>query len=109
MVPGHGPITDKSGVRAMKKYFEYISAETRKRYEAGLSEEDTVSEILLDGFDDWTDAERIVINVNALYREYSGGTLKTDQQVLYARLAKYRAEHLSRRAHVHGDGCGHEH
>jgi len=111
VVPGHGPITDKTGVRAMKKYFEYISAETRKRYDAGLSEEDTVSEILLDGFDGWTDAERIVINVNALYREYSGGTLKTDQQVLYARLAKYRAEHLARQTHVHGDGCGcgHEH
>lgn len=113
IVPGHGPITDKQGVRAMKHYLEYILAETRKRYDAGLSEADAVSEILLDDFGDWTDAERIVINVNTLYREFSGGTLKTDQQVLYERLAAYRKQHLERRKnrhdleHKHGDGCQH--
>lgn len=37
IVPGHGPITDKRGVRALKEYFEYIARETRKRYDAGMT------------------------------------------------------------------------
>ena len=37
VVPGHGPITDKSGVRALKHYLEYTYAESRKRYDAGMS------------------------------------------------------------------------
>ena len=36
VVPGHGPITDKAGIRAVKGYFEYVLAEARERYDAGL-------------------------------------------------------------------------
>jgi cyclase len=30
VVPGHGPITDKSSVRALKNYLEYVRDESRK-------------------------------------------------------------------------------
>ena len=36
VVPGHGPITDKRGVAAMREYLEYIFVEARARYDAGL-------------------------------------------------------------------------
>ena len=115
IVPGHGPICDKQAVQNLRGYFVELDAATRQRYVAGLSEEDTVAELLAAGFfDAWSDAERVVINVNALYREYSGGTLKTDPQELYERIAAYRAAHLSRHAeggcpHCDGKSDGHPH
>jgi cyclase len=70
VVPGHGPITDKTGVRHFKGYLEYINGEARRRYDAGLSYYDAATEISLDPYMDWIDSERIVINVASLYREY---------------------------------------
>jgi cyclase len=67
---GHGPISDKAGVRHFKSYLEYINGEARKRYDAGLSYYDAATEISLDPYTDWIDSERIVINVASLYREY---------------------------------------
>ena len=72
IVPGHGPITDKAGVAAVKSYFEYIEREARKRYEAGLSIFDAARDISLTDYSSWGDAERIIINVATLYREFSG-------------------------------------
>jgi len=36
VVPGHGPITDKAGVAAVKSYLEYIAREARRRFDAGM-------------------------------------------------------------------------
>ncbi|MGA2411842.1 MAG: MBL fold metallo-hydrolase [Candidatus Binataceae bacterium] len=77
IVPGHGPITDKRGVAAVKEYFEYISREARKRYDAGMAVFEAAQDISLTDYSSWGDAERIVINVAALYREFSGGTAAT--------------------------------
>nr|ART36796.1 D437 [uncultured bacterium] len=74
IVPGHGPITDKRGVRAVKSYLEYITAEARKRYDAGMNSVDAAHDIALGDYDSWGDAERIVVNVASLYREFSGDT-----------------------------------
>lgn len=95
IVPGHGPITDKAGVRALKHYFEYLTVEARRRFDAGMSEEDAVRDIALDGFRGWTDAERIVINVNTLYREFSGSRAPMDAEDIYARLARYRKARIA--------------
>ena len=70
VVPGHGPITDKNGVRHFRSYLEYIDVEARKRYDAGLSYYDAAKDISLDPYMDWIDSERIVINVASLYRDY---------------------------------------
>lgn len=70
VVPGHGPVTDKSGVRALRDYFMYLRAEARKRFDAGMSFEDAARDIGLDAYVDWVDDERIYSNVNALYREF---------------------------------------
>jgi len=69
-VTGHGPITDKTGVRHLKSYLEYVNGEARKRYDAGLIYYDAATEISLDPYMDWIDSERTVINVASLYREY---------------------------------------
>ena len=90
IVPGHGPITDKAGVRKLKEYFEYVTTETRKRYDSGMSEEAAARDIALDAFRGWLDDERMAVNVHALYREFSGGTVKTSPDELHGRMRRWR-------------------
>lgn len=73
VVPGHGPITDKSGARAVREYLTYIRDEARKRFDAGLSVHDAINDIALADYASWGDAERIAVNVDTLYREFRGG------------------------------------
>ena len=91
IVPGHGPITDKRGPAAVKAYLEYIYVEARKRYDAGLSAEEASFDIALDDFSSWGDAERIAVNVDTLYREFSGSEALTEVTELFARMAKIKA------------------
>ena len=72
IVPGHGPITDKHGVRQVAQYLTYIDGEARKRYDAGLSVPEAIRDISLGDYANWGDAERIAVNVSTLYREYQG-------------------------------------
>ena len=74
IVPGHGPVTDKRGVRAVQSYLTYIRDEARKRYDAGLNARDAAHDIALGDYDSWGDAERIAVNVATLYREFAGDT-----------------------------------
>lgn len=97
IVPGHGPITDKAGVRAVRHYFEYLTAEARKRYDAGMSEEDAARDISMAEFRDWIDAERVIVNVATLYREFSGDKRKPDVMDFHARMARLRGPRVKNR------------
>lgn len=92
IVPGHGPITDKMGVRKLKDYLEYLSREARKRYDEGMAEEEAARDIALDAFRGWLDEERMIVNVHALYREFSRGAAKTSTDELHARMRRWRQE-----------------
>lgn len=72
VVPGHGPITDVRGVRAVRDYLRYLHDEARARYEAGMDATEAAFDINLSDYDSWGDAERIAVNVHTLYREFSG-------------------------------------
>ncbi|MGH8227536.1 MAG: MBL fold metallo-hydrolase [Steroidobacteraceae bacterium] len=90
IVPGHGPISDKTAVRAQKSYFEYLRAEARRRYEAGLSWEEAAADIALREFAHWSDAERIVANVHALYREFGARMAAATAPELFAAMGRWR-------------------
>ena len=72
IVPGHGPVTDKNGVRQVQEYLRFCDREARKRFVAGLSAADAARDIALGDYSSWLDAERIAVNVDTLYREYRG-------------------------------------
>ncbi len=72
IVPGHGPITDVAGVERVKDYLAYIDREARARFDAGMSVREAAHDISLAEFSAWTDAERIAVNVDTLFREYAG-------------------------------------
>jgi glyoxylase-like metal-dependent hydrolase (beta-lactamase superfamily II) len=92
VVPGHGPITDMAGVRAMKHYLEYVRDEARQRYAAGLGYEEAARDISLRPFADWTDPERIVVNVQSLYREFAADQSPRDIMALFAAMGSYHNE-----------------
>ncbi|MET1049533.1 MAG: MBL fold metallo-hydrolase [Acidimicrobiales bacterium] len=69
IVPGHGPLTDADGVRATAGYLHFIRAEATARHEAGMSATEAAWDIDLGDFGDWSEAERVALNVDAVYRE----------------------------------------
>ncbi|HLW00140.1 MAG TPA: MBL fold metallo-hydrolase [Ktedonobacterales bacterium] len=87
IVPGHGPIIDKHGVAQVKGYIEYVFAEARKRYEAGMPAFEAAKDIPMERYATWTDGERIAVNVTSIYRELSGETTRPDIPTLFGQMA----------------------
>lgn len=88
IVPGHGPITDKRGVVAVRQYLEYVRDQARARYDAGMSAFEAARDIELAEYSGWSDPERIAVNVDTLYREFSGEQEATDILELFTRMAE---------------------
>jgi len=92
VVPGHGPVTDKRGVQAVRDYLVYVRDEARARFDAGMSAYDAALDISLADFDSWGDAERIVVNVATLYREFGARGQPREPGELFALMARIRGE-----------------
>ena len=87
VVPGHGPITDKAGVVAVRDYLAYVRDEARGRFDAGVSARDAAKDIALGDYAAWSDSERIAINVATLYREFSGEATAANTLELFSAMA----------------------
>lgn len=87
VVPGHGPITDKKGVAAVRGYLSYVRDEARKRFDAGLAAFDAAQDIDMSDYDNWGDGERIVVNVATLYKEFSGDQTPNEPAALFGQMA----------------------
>jgi cyclase len=80
IVPGHGPLTDKSGVQLVKDYWVYLNGQVEQRYSAKQDATDAAYEIVLsDDFQEqpfagWNSPERNMVNVHTLYRHLAGRT-----------------------------------
>lgn len=92
VVPGHGPITDKRGVRAVRDYLQYIHDEALLRYKAGMAMEQAARDISLADYDSWGDAERIAANVSTLYKEFAGDDSPTDIVAIFALMSELELE-----------------
>jgi glyoxylase-like metal-dependent hydrolase (beta-lactamase superfamily II) len=99
VVPGHGPITDKNGIRKLRDYFDYIHREARKRFDAGMTYDEAARDIALDGYADWLDPERVVINVITCYREFAGGAGPDFFGMLDAMAGLYYEQHPEAETH----------
>jgi glyoxylase-like metal-dependent hydrolase (beta-lactamase superfamily II) len=80
IVPGHGPVTDKSGVRQVLSYWEYVHEEAYRRFAAGMSAGEAAQDIVLSEefskqpFARWNSPERMMSNLHTLYRHFKGRT-----------------------------------
>jgi len=88
VVPGHGPLTDKTGVAHVGDYLAYIAREAKTRYEAGLGAFEAARSIALDDFAGWGDAERIAVNTATLYREFGAKDVPSDPATLFGWMAQ---------------------
>jgi cyclase len=73
VVPGHGPVTDKAGVRAVRDYLAFVDREATERCQGGLDAFDAAREIAaLVGehadFGTLGEFGRIAVNVETVYR-----------------------------------------
>jgi glyoxylase-like metal-dependent hydrolase (beta-lactamase superfamily II) len=102
VVPGHGPVTGREGIRAVKDYLELVQVEARKRYDAGMPYEEAARDIEFTRFADWIDRERIVINVFTCYREFAGDTSPFDRIALLSATGRYYFDHKRESNHGHG-------
>jgi cyclase len=93
IVPGHGPVTDASGIRDVQRYLRYIQAEARQRFDAGMDEEAAADDIDLADFRDWGDPERIAANVANLYREFDPSLPPLSPPELFVKMARWSARH----------------
>ncbi len=90
VVPGHGPITDRSGARQVREYLGFVRDGARRRYDAGLPVADAARELHaeLGSYASWLDAERIVVNVDTLYREFAGSAERTPITDLFSLMSE---------------------
>ncbi len=87
VVPGHGPITDAAGAAAVRGYLEWLRDEARPRFEAGLSALEAAQDIALGAYADWTDEERIVVNVDTMFRDWRGEEARGNIVELFSHMA----------------------
>ena len=88
IVPGHGPLTDLSGVREVADYLRFVSEEAVSRFTVGMGPEEAALDIGLGRYAGWKDAERIAVNVDTAWREWSGSTAAPNALELFGRMAK---------------------
>jgi glyoxylase-like metal-dependent hydrolase (beta-lactamase superfamily II) len=69
IVPGHGPLAAPSAVADLKAYFEHLVREARPRFDAGMTPLEAARDIELGPYADWSEPERVVANVRAIYRD----------------------------------------
>ncbi len=94
VVPGHGPITDADGIRAVRRYLVHVADQAEAAYRKGLSFQEAADTIDLDEYATWLDAERVVVNVYQRYRELDPQMPQLGVLPLLALQADWYAKHV---------------
>lgn len=97
VVPGHGPVTDKAGVRAIHAYFTYVKEQAAERQRGGMDSLTAAFDIDLGEFADWGDAERIVVTVDTAYRDLDPAHPVTEPFELFKQMGAYHRDRLGGR------------
>ena len=92
-VPGHGPVTDPDGIRAVRGYLVHVSEQADAAYRKGLSLSRPPTPSTSASMPSWLDAERVVVNVYQRYRELDPGTPQLPVMGLLAMQAEWLAKH----------------
>lgn len=73
VVPGHGPVTDKAGVAAVRDYLAFVDEAATARHAAGIDAWEAARQIAAEvgakeEFRGWSEFGRISVNVDTAYR-----------------------------------------
>ena len=69
VVPGHGPLGDRTCIEAQRGYFEWLLAEGTPRLQGGQSPMDAARDLAGGPYAGWGESERLVANLTALARD----------------------------------------
>lgn len=92
VVPGHGPVTDPDGIRAVRGYLAHVAEHAEAAHRRGLSWAEAADTIDLGEYATWLDAERVVVNVYQRYRELDPGTPQLEVMALLVMQAEWLAK-----------------
>jgi cyclase len=87
VVPGHGPVTDKSGVAQVRDYLSFVEREATLRHDAGLDPWEAARDIALGEYRGWLDYGRLAVNVETVYRGLDAAHSAPDVVELFRRMA----------------------
>lgn len=93
VVPGHGPVTDKAGIVAVRDYLAVVEAEATARHEAGIDAFDAARDIarLLGATPEFSrlgEFGRIAVNVETVYRSLNPAHRTPDVVEQFRRMAE---------------------
>jgi cyclase len=97
VVPGHGPITDKAGVQRVRDYWSTLLQRSRDARAQGVSADQLARQLVFEW--SWSESERLIVNIDALYRELAGersSPLPLAQMARMAELFQYAKAHSAR-------------
>jgi cyclase len=92
VVPGHGPLTDQSGVREFRDYLAYVNQEAHRFHAEGLSRYEAALALDVSRWEHWSDAERVVIAMYTIYRDIEQDTSPIDRMPLWEDMGRYLLE-----------------
>ena len=95
VVPGHGPVTDPDGIRAVRGYLVHVAEQAEAAYRKGLSFAEAVETIDLGEYATWLDSERVVVNIYQRYRELDPDTPQPELLGLLVMQAEWLAKRSS--------------
>ena len=93
VVPGHGPLTDKAGIAAVRDYLAYVDKAAGERHSAGLdawgAARDIAHEIgVRQEFRGWSEFGRIAVNVDTAYRSFDASYVSPNVVEQFRRMAE---------------------
>ncbi len=104
VVPGHGPVTDKTGVIAVRDYLSFVDREATARHADGMDAFDAARDIASqigasEDFSQLGEFGRITVNVEAVYRQLDPQHQSPDVVEQFRRMARIeRGDGASARA-----------
>ncbi|MBP2472537.1 glyoxylase-like metal-dependent hydrolase (beta-lactamase superfamily II) [Crossiella equi] len=92
VVPGHGPVTDGEGIRAVRGYLGHVQELARESHSRGLSWMEAALRADLGEYAGLSESERIAPNLHHAYRELDPSLPPLDPTAALAAMARWDAE-----------------
>lgn len=88
VVPGHGNLTDRTGIVRHIEYLRGLREAVEPLYHDGMGAEQAAMRLVQQDFGGLREKERLVVNVAAVYREFSGRTEADNVISLFGAMAR---------------------
>jgi cyclase len=88
ILPGHGPVSGKTEVSAMREYLVFVDKEARKRFADGLDLDDAIASIDLGRYGELAEHGRLAQNVTNVYEQLDPDRDRAPRLTVLTKIAK---------------------